>query len=65
MLTFQKNKLINLLLQFEIAFNELTPEIKKDDSVCEVYPDWNKTKQDYCNIIARNIKSIKTQINKS
>lgn len=58
MLNYQKNKLINLLLQFEIELNESINDI-------ELMPIGSFTKKtiETTKIIDRNLKSIKKQIN--
>lgn len=61
MLTYQKNKLINLLLQFEIIFNKETDEIEKIQLKNQGEADDMMNKFD---IIHRNIQSIKKTINK-
>lgn len=55
MLSYQKNKLINLLLQFEMEFNKLD-----DISPARFY----KHEIDSIKTIYRNIESIKKQIKK-
>ena len=66
MLTYQKNKLINLLLQFEIAFNDTINEI--DDNTNRLYATGEFQKASESSYIAetisRNLQSIKKQINK-
>lgn len=54
MLSYQKNKLINLLLQFEIVLNE---------SINISLPHW-PSELEKKKIIDRNLTSIKKQINK-
>lgn len=63
MLSIHKNKLINRLLQLEIAFNEIIGDEKLDDTLVEVITG-EYTKNNRLSIIARNIQSIKKQINK-
>ena len=58
MLNFQKNKLINLLLQFEVAANDAFNKTL-DQSNTTTDALYNVSK-----IIDRNILSIKKQINK-
>ena len=66
MLSYQKNKLINSLLQFEIAFNDTINEI--DDNTNRLYNAKEYQKASEASFIAetisRNIQSIKKQINK-
>lgn len=66
MLTYQKNKLINLLLQFEISFNDIKNDIDKKTN--DLANSGNFTEaSDYSfinEIIDRNLTSIKKQINK-
>lgn len=58
MLSIHKNKLINRLLQLEIAFNEvITETVEKIEGSS---PNLIQSS----NIISRNIQSIKKQINK-
>jgi len=66
MLSYQKNKLINLLLKFEIAFNEISHEIDKKTNKMALNGEFSKA-SDYSfinDIINRNLQSIKAQLKK-
>ncbi len=54
MLNYQKNKLINLILQFEIAHTEIMAAQKPDESM----------RANLTLSIERNIQSVKKLINK-
>ena len=70
MLTYQKNKLANLILQFEISFNqslindaERFKAMSKNDALTEIRKYHNNDIKKI-DTIKRNIQSIKKQIDK-
>ena len=59
MLSYQKNKLINLILQFEISFNNAV-----NDFMAIPVGTWTNARDEYAKVVQRNLISIKKQINK-
>ena len=66
MLSFQRNKLINLLLQFEQALNDAKNEIDDKTNALHASGKFSEASEhsNHIPIIERNIISIKKQLKK-